>query len=206
MLQNLHKRLEFAIIPLLFVILICSLLNEFHAYASYIDLGCTGGVKIRISLLNCCRLVINDNTHIATENQCQLCATDLDAPEKASVCGPWTTGEQPPGRPQKSPPPVITTEPPSVAPPKVCPDGSSPDANGQCPPTIQAPTDQGTTLPPTNDNNNPKHKGSNLGQLGGSLLNNNNSPSSQTTDNTPPKHHKGGKNALQVPPTDQGPS
>jgi hypothetical protein len=89
---------------------------------------------------------------------------------------------------------------------KVCPDGSSPDANGKCPPTTQAPTDQGTTLPPTNDNNNPKHKGSNPGQLGGSLLNNNNNPSSQTTDNTSPKHHKDGKNALQVPPTDQGPS
>jgi hypothetical protein len=81
--------------------------------------------------------------------------------------------------------------PPSgVAPPstKICSDGSFPDANGNCPSVTQAPTDQGTTQPPTGDNTNTKHhKGGELSQLPQLTGDNNNND-----DNKPSKHHKGG--------------
>jgi hypothetical protein len=133
---------------------------------------------------------------IHVEALCQTCNIDTDTGDFVFCSKPESVLKGNPSSGTTPPQP-----PTNLAPPKVCPDGSSPDANGKCPPTTQAPTDQGTTLPPPE-----KHKGSNLGQLGGSLLNNNKSPSSQTTDNTSPKHHKDDNNALQVPPIDQGPS
>jgi hypothetical protein len=93
----------------------------------------------------------------------------------------------------KSPPPVTSIERPAVAAPQVCPDGSSRDANGKCPPVTQAPTDQGTTLSTTPS----KHpKDTDLSQLRGSLNSDNNpTPLLQTrendNDNKLSKHHKG---------------
>ena len=88
----------------------------------------------------------------------------------------------------------ITTAPPPST--KTCPENTAIDANGNCTPLTQGPTDQGTILPPINDNTHTKHhKGSNLDQLGGSLVNGDNSPSPSTStgDNNdkPSKHHKG---------------
>ncbi len=102
----------------------------------------------------------------STHHMCNTCAWTELAPRFCE--GAKETRPTPPTNGIVSPQPPTT-----IAPPKLCPDGSSPDANGVCRPTTQAPTDQGTTLPP------PKHhKGSNLGQFAGSLLNNNkNNPS-----------------------------
>jgi hypothetical protein len=121
----------------------------------------------------------------------------------------------------KSLPPVTSTKlapvVPPPPPPKVCPDGSALGASGNCPPATQAPTDQGTTVPTTNDNTNTKHhKGTDLGQLGGSLLNSDNNPAppppnggdntnnNNDNNNKPSKDHKGGDASTQPASTDQG--
>jgi len=71
------------------------------------------------------------------------------------------------------PPPAqgaVTEQPPAnLAPPKVCPDGSSPDANGQCPPTPTTGNQNPQSL--TNNNNNNNNNG---GSNGNSNTNNNN--------------------------------
>jgi hypothetical protein len=92
--------------------------------------------------------------------------------------------------PTVQPPPAqgaVTEQPPTnVAPPKVCPDGSAPDANGNCPTTTTNTNQQGGSA---SNNNNPTsghHKGSNQPtQTGGGQ------------ESTVTKKHKGSK-------TDQG--
>ena len=99
------------------------------------------------------------------------------------------------GRPDSS---IIAPPPSGVAPPPsttTCPANTALDANGNCAPLTQAPTDRGTTTqPPTGDNTNPKHhKGSELSQLPPLIGDNNNN----NNDNKPSKHHKGDTSALQ---------
>ena len=85
--------------------------------------------------------------------------------------------------------------PPSTT---TCPENTALDANGNCAPVTQGPTDQGTTTtqPPTNDNNNnPKHqKGSDISQLTPLTGNNN--------DNKPSKHKLPKDDGLAEPSTD----
>ena len=106
----------------------------------------------------------------------------------------------------KSPPPVTSIERPAAVAPQVCPDGSSPDANGKCPPTTLAPTDQGTTLSRTPS----KHpKDTDLGQLRGSLLNSDNNPTpllptgENDNDNKPSKHYEGAQASMPPALTNQ---
>jgi len=68
-------------------------------------------------------------------------------------------------------------------PPKVCSDGSAPDANGKCSPVSQAPTDQGATLSTTTPLQDHDHKGSNLGGSLSSSDNNNPVPSPSIENN-----------------------
>jgi hypothetical protein len=137
----------------------------------------------------CCYETFNDKE---IHMYCSTCHTDADGNRSCKFVKEFR--EDP------------THPPTDVAPPstRTCPDGSAPDANGVCPPTTQAPIDQGTTLPPPDN-----HKGGNLGQLGGSLLNkdnnNNPSPSTSTGDNNNndnsnklSKHHKGSDSLTQA--------
>lgn len=100
---------------------------------------------------------------------------------------------------------TIAPLPSGVAPPpstQTCPANTALDANGNCAPLTQGLTDQGTTLPPTNDNTDTKHH---KGQLGGSLLNgDNNLPPSGHNNNKPSKHHKGSDTLTPSPLTDPG--
>lgn len=114
----------------------------------------------------------------------------LPPSNNTSTVPPESIFKMPPGTTNVLPPPSLQEQQPPIT----CPDGSTPDANGVCPPPEH-------------------HKGSNLGQLGGSLLNNNNPSSSTSTgdnnnnnDNTnKPSKHKGG-GILTPPPltTNQG--
>jgi hypothetical protein len=110
--------------------------------------------------------------------------TDCDDTTPPSNCGPRYI----PHEGGSVPPPVVSTEPPPAAPPKgrtpvttgntieqpptnlapqpssqttTCPDGSSPDANGQCP-------------PPTTGNQNPQSLNNNNGGSNGNSNTNNN--------------------------------
>jgi hypothetical protein len=108
-----------------------------------------------------------------------------------------------------------TAPPTNLAPPKVCPDGSSPDANGVCPPVTQGtpplPPPKGTTgaieQPPTNlaspstskitcpDGSSP-----NANDVCPQVNQGSSSSSSSSTDNTP-KQHKGSELSQLPPPT-----
>ena len=104
--------------------------------------------------------------------------------------------------PTVQPPPAqsgVTEQPPTnLAPPKVCPDGSQPDANGQCPTTTGNQNPQSLT---NNNNNNgggnnnnvlsqqQNNKGSNLlghaGELAGNKKGSSPTPPPCPTDNSP---------------------
>ena len=125
----------------------------------------------------------------ASGTECQSCTVEL--PSGDLNCGPVTIMHNAGGGA------VVNAPPTNIAPPKTktCPDGSVINADDKCPPATQGLTDQGTTLPPANDNTDIKHhKGNNLGQLGGSLVNGDNNPSPSTStganNDKPSKHHK----------------
>lgn len=128
---------------------------------------------------------------IPPEPTCQTCHVNTETGEFENCTDVHSKGR--PGIGIIAPPPSGVAPPPSTT---TCPDITALDANGNCAPLTQAPTDQATTQPPINDNTNTKHhKGSNLDQLGGSVVNgdNSSSPSTSTGDNNdkPSKHHKG---------------
>jgi hypothetical protein len=106
--------------------------------------------------------------------------------------------------PTVQPPPAqsgVTEQPPTnLAPPKVCPDGSSPDANGQCPTTTtgnqnpQSLTNNNNGGGGNGNNNNVQsqqqnNKGSNLlghaGELAGNKKGSSPTPPPCPTDNSP---------------------
>jgi hypothetical protein len=107
------------------------------------------------------RFCTNDPDHLqatccwygpAGQRQCQTCDVNLQTGDFEN-CNTYSRNA---GSGNAAAPPT------NVAPPALCPDGSSPDANGKCPPVTQGPSqsnDQGTTqFPPPP----PKHhKGSN---------------------------------------------
>jgi hypothetical protein len=91
----------------------------------------------------CCQTTSGNNILITY-------CTDCKDTEPPSDCGPRYESHEG----GSVTPPVVSTEPPPVAPPKSCPDGSSPDANGVCPPVTQGssspPSSTTTTTPPKN--------------------------------------------------------
>jgi hypothetical protein len=130
---------------------------------------------------------------IPAQNTCQTCHVNTNTGEFENCTSVLSKGK--PDTSTVAPPPSGAAPPPST---NTCPENTVLDANGNCAPLTQGPTDQGTTLPPINDKADTKHhKGSNLGQgqIGGSLENgdNNPSPSTSTGDNNdkPSKDHKG---------------
>lgn len=127
---------------------------------------------------------------------CQTCEVNTDTGEFEN-CGLESKGR--PGSSTIAPLPSGVAPPPST---QTCPANTALDANGNCAPLTQGLTDQGTTLPPTNDNTDTKHH---KGQLGGSLLNgDNNLPPSGHNNNKPSKHHKGSDTLTPSPLTDPG--
>jgi hypothetical protein len=70
----------------------------------------------------CCGIDLRDT---------KIYCTDCDDTQPPSNCSPRFTAGRNEGE---------TAPPTNVAPPKVCPDGSSPDANGVCPPVTQGST------------------------------------------------------------------
>jgi hypothetical protein len=135
--------------------------------------GCEGGFCNDLfpgKAVQCCWNGPNGNSI------CQLCWTDDQG--NFFYCDPPRTKDKADSS-TIAPPPSGVAPPPST---QTCPENTALDANGNCAPLTQGPTDQGTTAQPpssTDDNKPPKPK-----LPKGDILDQ--SPSS-TDDNKPPK-------------------
>jgi hypothetical protein len=160
------------LITFLLVILIYSSVAKFNASAkpkNYNDILCTknrspnpGGINYE-----CCYFTNLLPDGKPGQQSHEYCADCQLKPDGSYACGDY----HPVFRTTENPPSVGLAQPPTNAlPPSTqqqattCPDGSSPDANGKCPPVTQGspPSSQSSTEDNTNNNNN---KGSNLSQL-----------------------------------------
>jgi hypothetical protein len=114
-------------------------------------------------------------TNVAPPKVCP----DGSSPDANGVCPPVTQGTPSPPPPKSAtgtieqpPTNLAPPQPPSTSQTTTCPDGSSPDANGQCPPTMTTGNQNPQSL--TNNNNN---------NGGGSHGDNNNNIQSQQQNN-----------------------
>jgi hypothetical protein len=136
-------------------------------------------------------------TNVAPPKVCP----DGSSPDANGACPPVTQGT-PPSPPPKGAtgaieqPPTNLASQPSTSQTTTCPDGSSPDANGQCPPPTTTGNQNPQSLNNNNNNNNnvqsqqqENNKGSNLlghaGELTGKKKGSSPTPPPCPTDNSP---------------------
>jgi hypothetical protein len=145
--HSLKISINLVLISLLVITLIFSSTSSFYVFAKKKIVKSSGYVcsshdtGLAPGKTRCCETFDYSDKTFATY------CTDCDDTSPPSNCGPRFEVRQPGSEP-----------PTNVAPPKVCPDGSSPDANGVCPPVTQgtppSPPPKGATgaieQPPTN--------------------------------------------------------
>ena len=201
-----HKdALVFVFVLFLAVALIYSSSHKFNALAEIKRSGIDCIPEQKTNIVNCCYKEYDTDTGETVAIYCAVCYDNgtgnlaCDAYEKVESIKPPDGGQVFPK--DTAPPPVGVAPPPPPPSTQTCPDNTALDANGNCTPVTQGPTDQGTTTqpPPSDDNNKPSKpklpKGNILGELpqsGEELTtkkknNKDNSPTPPTcpTDNSP---------------------